>query len=173
MTKSEVMNYLNCSESAIYNMLKTGILQRDGKEINEESVYELTGNAVKVYKVSDYAEEFNITEQAVHAKISKGELNTFKVGAGTGKNGLRIAIQGTKPKAVKKMDINVNKSDKDIVNESEKVIVKKIKVDDIEVHISVKGNQDSSKTKLIKNFVKAWVDKSDLDDKLAKLLELI
>lgn len=168
MTKSEVMNYLNCSESAIYNMLKAGILKRDGKDIDEESVYELTGNAKEIYKVSDYAEAFKMTEQEVHNKISKGKLNTFKIGAGVSKGGIRIAIEGTKPKKE-----NVKNSGEDIVKKSDKVIVKKIKVDDIEVHISVKGEQDSSKTKLIKNFVKAWVDASDLDDKLTKLLELI
>lgn len=171
MTKLEVMNYLNCSESAIYNMLKAGIIERDGKDIDKESVYELTGNAKEIYKVSDYAEAFKMTEQAVHNKISKGELNTFKIGAGTGKSGLRIAIDGTKPKAVKKM--NVKKIDNDIVKKGDKVIVKKIKVDDVEVHISVKGDQESSKTTLIKNFVKAWADGSELDDKLTKLLELI
>ena len=171
MTKSDVMNYLNCSESAIYNMLKAGILKRDGKDIDEESVYELTGNAKEIYKVSDYAEAFKMTEQEVYNKISKGKLNTFKIGAGVSKGGIRIAVEGTKPKKEKKM--NVQKSDEDIVKKGDKVIVKKIKVDDIEVHISVKGEQDSSKTKLIKNFVKAWADASDLDDKLTKLLELI
>ena len=167
MTELETMAYLKCSATAIYNMLKNGRLKKDGKEIDNDSIYELTGNAKEVYKISEYAEIHGISRYMVQAMINKGELATFKIGAGTGNGGIRIAIPEQKPKAEKKID-PIEKPTK-----GEKIVVRKIKADDVEVHIVVKGNQEASKTKLIKDFIKAWFDNCSLEESLEKLMELL
>ena len=72
-----------------------------------------------------------------------------------------------KPKAKKKID-PIEKQTK-----GEKIVVRKIKADDVEVHIVVKGDQEASKTKLIKDFIKAWFDNCSLEENLEKLIELL
>ena len=171
MKRSETLSYLACSESALRTMIKRGVLKQslNGREILDQSIYELTKNAKEIYTVSGAAELLDVDNKTILNMVESGQLDSFKIGSGKGNSGLRIidinsGNKNDKPKASNKKTKETTPS---------RVVVKKISVDGVDVLVSIQGNQDQVLTKLYKNFLKAWVEGSDLEDKLLKLKELI
>ena len=183
MTRQEAIKHLKCSESALYKMFNNGLLVKEGKEITEDSIKKLTGDAKEVFTVQEAAGILGVSNETIIARAKKGELKSFKIGSGKDNSGLRIAdievepMVVCKPKAtskvkVKKKPKKVAKQEKK-TDKSTKILIKKIQSGESEIYISIKGDQEASDTKLVKDFVRAWIDGSDLEDKLAKLRELL
>ena len=190
MTRQEVLNYLKCSESALYKMTQSGLIKKDGKDYTDESVYALTGNAKTVHTVTEAADLLDLSNKSVLSLVKKGEIKTFKIGSGSGNSGLRLAdlnLPG-KPKASVKVRPLVKAEPKNVEPKAKaepkpkkvesdsnksRVVIKKVKVGDAELIVSLHADQDLPETKLIKDYVKVVLDKSDLEYKLEKLKELM
>lgn len=174
MKKIEAQSYLACSESALRIMIKNGTLKQDGKDIQDQSVYELTKNAKEIYTVSGAAELLDVSNQTILQMVKQGKLDYFKVGSGKGNSGLRIidinknrATDSKKP--LSKKTEGTEKKD----NNSARVIVQKIHIDEVDILVSIQGDQEQALTKLYRSFLKAWVEGNELENKLLKLKELL
>lgn len=163
MTNKEVANYLRCGETTIWRLCREGILEKDKHGITEESVKKLTGNAQEIYLVEEVAEKLGVSEQTIRNRYEKGKIKGFNM-----MSLIRITEfdtdtkvkTGTKPNAKKKVE-----------KKSKKLIVKKITVDDLEITVTVTEGLPASN--LIKEFVKVLIDKSDIEDKVKKFMEML
>lgn len=174
MKKIEAQNYLACSESALRTMIKNGILKQDGKDIQDQSIYELTKNAKEIYTVSGAAELLDVSNQTILQMVDQGKLDYFKVGSGKGNSGLRIIDINKKRETDSKKPLSkkAEKAEKKD-NNSARVIVQKIHIDGVDILVSIQGDQEQALTKLYRSFLKAWVEGSELENKLLKLKELL
>ena len=172
MKRQEVAKFLKVGESTVYRLIEQGALVQEGKEITRESIDKLTGNAKTVHKITEIADILGVADNTVLRWISQGKFKTFKIGS----QGVRVADWDGRDysKRARKKDLSdeLPKEPPREKAKTEYTALKRIQIEDIEIKISM-TKPETTRQKLIGNFVKAWLDGKDLEKKLDDLLGLI
>ena len=167
ISKKDVATLLKCGDQFIYKLIKDGTLEGADGGITKASLDKLTHGATKVCTIEEMAKKEGLSTQTILNRVNAGKIDSFKIGRLI-RIPVRDAEADAKVTATKKTPVGKQ------TKESPRRIVKKIPVGDLEIVISVGNyNEESSADKLIKEFVKAWMEKSDLADRIEQLMKLM
>ena len=174
----EVSKILRCGDATVHRLVKDGILKRDENGITEESVNKLTGGASHIYTVEEAAELMGVSDQTVRNYYQDGRLPGFNIRRSVRITSLLVAPEEPKVKATAKIKVPKPKTKpkpepKAEVKTEKRKIIKRIPIRDMELVVSISGAEDKPEGGLIKEFIKAWLEKSMLEDRIDKFMDLM
>ena len=183
MIIKEVSKILRCGDATVHRLVKDGVLERDENGITEESVNKLTGGASHIYTVEEAAELMGVSDQTVRNYYQDGRLPGFNIRRSVRITSLLAAPEEPKVKATAKIKVpkpktkpepkKVEPKAKAEVKTEKRKIIKRIPIRDMELVVSISGAEDKPEGGLIKEFIKAWLEKSMLEDRIDKFIELM
>ena len=186
MTKQEAALYLRCSENMIKNLIKQDILEEANGCILDDSIMELTNYAENVYTIQEVAKKLGFkSEQSVRDRIKSGEITAIRLGRiiriiDFDEKSAQAAGCNKKPeKKPKSKAASSNKSKPKTVSSSEpeikataRSVIDRMEFEEIEVLITI-TKMDTVKQRLIKDFIKAYLEKKEMRKKIDDLLGLM
>lgn len=178
MIIKEVSKILRCGDATVHRLVKDGVLERDENGITEESVNKLTGGASRIYTVEEAASLMGVSDQTVRNYYQDGRLPGFNIRRSVRITNLLVAPEEPKAKATAKVKVPKPKTKPKPEPKAEpkaekRIIIKRIPIRDMELVVSISGAEDKPEGGLIKEFIKAWLEKSMLEDRIDKFIELM
>lgn len=178
MIIKEVSKILRCGDATVHRLVKDGVLERDENGITKESVNKLTGGASHIYTVEEAAELMGVSDQTVRNYYQDGRLPGFNIRRSVRITSLLTAPEEPKVKATAKIKVPKPKTKpkpepKAEVKTEKRIIIGRIPIRDMELVVSISGAEDKPEGGLVKEFIKAWLEKSMLEDRIDKFMELM
>lgn len=177
MTFTEAAEYLKCTEKTISKLIEKGALIEEGGGVSDDSIMELTNYAETVYTVREIADILGLkSDQTVCNRIQAGEWTAIKLGRQIrvidfDEKSARAA--GSKAKAVVVPPSGMVPAAKSPETKTAaRTIIERMTFEEIEVLITI-TKMDTAKQRLIKEFIKAYLDKKDIRKKIDDLLGLM
>ena len=165
ISKKDVATLLQCGDQFIYKLIKDGTLEGADGGITKASLDKLTHGATKVCTIEEMAKKEGVSTQTILNRVNAGKIESFKIGRLI-RIPVRDAMADAKVTATKKTPETNDSKEK-------REILRRVKLGDMELVVSIAGAKDKSEGRLVKEFIKAWLDKSMLEDRIDKFMELI